>query len=26
VGVAKLTGTDNIIMKAATTAGKAAIL
>lgn len=26
VGIAKLTGTDNFIMKAATTAGKAAIL
>ena len=26
VGVAKLTGTDNFIMKAATTAGKAALL
>jgi hypothetical protein len=26
VGVAKLTGTDNIVMKAATTAGKVALL
>lgn len=26
VGVAKLTGTDNFVMKAATTAGKAALL